>query len=209
MTTNPMPENGPPIIDPPAGTALAELLDSNLPGEHECGYDHRRMIDHAVWAYRHDTDRQASAKSGLELEQQPTALRDVIARALWARSDLDREENPDQFGKDGHRAFWYGQADAALSVVQAHIAAEVGRARAEGVAVEYEHGYRITGEPLTPGWDGVEHPGMGRATEAWARHRAAESAAAGTPAVPVRREVRRGPWTELPAEDAAGGEQRG
>lgn len=58
-------------------------------------------------------------------------LREAIARALWARSDLDREENPDQFGKDGHRAFWYGQAEAVLPIVEAHVAAAVQQARAE------------------------------------------------------------------------------
>lgn len=66
---------------------------------------------------------------------EPSAdLRDAIARALWASSDLDREENPDRFDTDSDRGFWHRQADAVLLVVHAHVAAEVERARAEGAA---------------------------------------------------------------------------
>jgi hypothetical protein len=64
----------------------------------------------------------------------PADLREAIARALWAASGLDREENPAWFDKNPDRGFWHRRADAVLPVVQAHVAAEVERARAEGAA---------------------------------------------------------------------------
>jgi hypothetical protein len=73
------------------------------------------------------------------------------------------------------------------------------------VKVEVTHGWSDLEapdpDPRDPRWDGIETPGMGTATEGWARRNVREEAEAGRTAHVFRREIRLGPWVRLPDEE--------
>lgn len=82
----------------------------------------------------------------------------------------------------------------------------------EVVETKVTYGYRKVGSDSrrTPGWDGVEHPGMGgTATEEWAYDRAARAAAAdGGEYEIVRREIRYTAWEPVGGSARAEGDLR-
>jgi hypothetical protein len=171
-----------------------------------------------------------TAKSGVELEQPPTDLRDAIARTAGLAIAQCHDDGPLTWHPCGQcqgtpcacsgEPFSVVVADAVLPVVQARIAAEVERARAEGAAEVAEWRGRF----CDAGLHLRTHRRDGRC---WACDRDARRAACPHEGEPVNGMAVIGPvwdcrtcgkrlreydgltYSEMRARFAAGGEQRG